>query len=227
MSNNGVKQVYFTGLFNSWCHRKYPLKGFPTSPRRALLPLPPCKPTSPSWTTSTVRALHNDHRHHPPSLLWQTRPMKIKRCTLSSTTGGPGYLSESSTPGLKRIKTQNMLPSIFPEHFWFVIDSCRWKHAWKKCAEACGGVMERAKRLSDRPQCRRGGRRRLAVMYMHSTVLLNQPEIILSPSGLFQAMLLFIINFFGLFLLFFSSPHTWLGGRFFVFYLFNFVGQFL
>lgn len=75
--------------------------------------------------TITLQPLQKDLYHNLPwrstetSLLWQTQQMKVTmRCMLSSSTDSLGYLPENSMLRLNMIKIQNMLSSMFPEHFW-------------------------------------------------------------------------------------------------------------
>ena len=125
VSSKSIFRAYLILNLVFWCHRKGPVRWYPTSPVRVLLPLF-------TYMTSTT-LLRKDHHHTPThhtlpwgpmgsSLLRQTQRLKVKcqttQCMQPSNTG-LRYLPENRM--LWRKRTQSMLPSMFPEHFGFVI----------------------------------------------------------------------------------------------------------
>lgn len=139
VSRETISWAYLMFFLLFWCHRKCLLIWYLTCLREVLLPLFLCKTSPPLWMTSTLQIQRKGHHLSrtwwpmDTSLLWQTQHMKVKhqtvQCMLSLTTGSLGlYLSENSVLRLNKIKMQNMLPSVFPEHVSDWNGSMWWCH---------------------------------------------------------------------------------------------------
>lgn len=129
-------------FIESLCPRPCPAAWYPTFPRGVTPPLRSCGPTSLFSVTRTIHAPQGRGRRHLPrppleTSLRQTQQIEAKSPTVqstpSSTTNSTGHLPDGRKP---KLTTQNIPPSVFLEHFWFVVDKV-WsnlgqKESWNK-----------------------------------------------------------------------------------------------